>query len=98
MIPSREIVSTGAWNGLEPGTSRKSANQPRVRVTVGPPGFVTATSASEPGESEGVEIWSRVAPIALAGDRGAADGDRRARLELVADEHDGGSAGGRART
>ena len=35
-------------------------------MTVGPPGFDTATSAREPGESEGVEIWRRVEPIALA--------------------------------
>src|SRR5262249_7868946 len=65
-MPSRVIVSTGAWNGLAPGTSRKSANHPAGSVDVGPPGFVTEMSASEPGVSDGVEIWRRVEPTALA--------------------------------
>src|SRR5690242_14485605 len=64
-MPSRVIVSIGAWNGLAVDTSRKSASQPPGIVEVGPPGLVTETSESEPGVRDGVEIRRRVEPIAL---------------------------------
>ncbi len=68
-MPSRMIVSTGAWKGLACGTSMKSANQPFVRTPDGPPGFDTMTSYRAPAVRVGevVPILVEFVTAALTG-------------------------------
>ncbi len=53
VTPLRKSFSMASWNMWLPGTSRKSANQPRGSVRVEASGLVTTTSWSAPGGSAG---------------------------------------------